>query len=750
MAVDSATDLVNVLRAGRLLPASQLDELGRDLQGRFPEAKALGRALIEKQWLTPYQVNLLLQGAADKLVLGPYVILERLGDNPLGQVYKARHQLMNRLVMLTVVREELLNQPRAVEQFYQEIQANSQLSDPHLIHAYDAGPIGQTHFFATEYVDGIDLERLVAQAGRLPVATACSFIRQVALGLQHACERGLLHHDLRPANVLVARAAAGGSVSITARTPAPSQTQLRAATIKIANLGLSLLQPRLRAAQARGDGTLDFVAPEQAQGQPMDSRANLYSLGCLFYYLLAGNVPFPGGTNIEKLVRHQMDQPKPIDQLRNDVPGPVRAILQKMMAKRPEDRIQSCGEVAQALQPFCEASAAALRRVAGAPATPGAGGGRTESVTVKLSSTFAALRGLFVDPQTHQLRRIGLVIVAAVVLGLLGMFSVILALVATVGSATTPSTNLTGAGKQSVRSNTPATGKSPVPRVALESPIRYLPENVNNVWVFRMPEIVQSNAFRSNENVIKANLSGFYLMLQPMGIDLYTDVDRLTYIVQQSATSVDVFVLAQGKFDGVRYQEAVDRSRPRIRARPIPNKSPPAFYHEWPAAPGETSPSFTALVNANTFLFASDQRLLLSTLQRSGTPRGNLLTDKDVQHQLENIDAKPSMYLMVGGTLSDRMGTTLLDAGLRLVTVGFRPGDELLGEFTMVARDDAAVHSYRTNAVPFFRDFLTRIDSSGTLSAALAGLTPTVNDATDTLTVRTRYSAADVGRMFKN
>lgn len=363
MAVDSATELVNVLRANRLLSSSQFEELGRDLQRRYPEAKALGRALIDKQWLTPYQVNLLLQGAADKLVLGPYVILERLGDNALGQVHKARHQLMNRLVMLTVVREELLNQPKAVEQFYNEIQAVSQLSDPHLIHAYDAGPIGRTHFFATEYVDGVDLERLVAQSGRLPVATACSFIRQTALGLQNAYERGLLHHDLRPSNVLVAKVApgGGGSVSITARTPAPSQTQLREATIKIANLGLSLLQPRLRA-NGKGDGTTDFVAPEQAQSRP-DIRSNLYSLGCIFYYLLAGKSPFSSDSSAKL---RQADTPRPLETYRRDVPAPIRDVIHKLMAAQPDDRYSTPAELLAALANGVDSrllpSAAAPRR----------------------------------------------------------------------------------------------------------------------------------------------------------------------------------------------------------------------------------------------------------------------------------------------------------------------------------------------------------------------------------------------------
>src|SRR5437870_5018466 len=123
MPVDSATDLVNALRLSQLLTPAQLEDLAHNLLPRHSDARSLARALLEREWLTAYQVNMLLQGAGDKLVLKPYVLLERLGDNVLGQVYKARHHLMNRAVTLTIIREELLAQPQTVEQFYQEIQA---------------------------------------------------------------------------------------------------------------------------------------------------------------------------------------------------------------------------------------------------------------------------------------------------------------------------------------------------------------------------------------------------------------------------------------------------------------------------------------------------------------------------------------------------------------------------------------------------------------------------------------------------
>ena len=110
--------------------------------------------------------------------------------------------------------------------------------------------------------------------------------------------------------------------------------------------------------------------------------------------------------------------------------------------------------------------------------------------------------------------------------------------------------------------------------MALEPVIRYLPDAANNVWSFRMPEIVRSPVFRQNDNIIKANLSGFYLMLQPLGIDIYTDVERLLYVIHQTGSSVDVFVLAQGNFDMKKYQDAVDRTKPKPRQKGAPKRAP--------------------------------------------------------------------------------------------------------------------------------------------------------------------------------
>ena len=153
--------------------------------------RELARQLVQRGWLTPYQVNQLLLGRAAELILGSYVLLERLGEGGTGQVFKARHLHMDRFVALKLIRKDLVADPHVVGRFQREIHAVSQLTDPHIVHAYDAGPTPRGFFLAMEYVPGTDLQRLVKQLGPLPVPVACEYMRQAALGLQHI-------HEARP------------------------------------------------------------------------------------------------------------------------------------------------------------------------------------------------------------------------------------------------------------------------------------------------------------------------------------------------------------------------------------------------------------------------------------------------------------------------------------------------------------------------------------------------------------------------
>jgi hypothetical protein len=169
----SVGGLVEALRRSPLLNPAQLGELAA-LQARASEARSLATELLRRNWLTAYQVNQILQGNAPELVLGPYLLLERLGEGGAGQVFKARHAKMDRVVALKVVRKDLLADAEAVARFYREIEIVSRLDHPNVVHAFDAGPAGATHFLAMEYVEGSDLGRMVKRGGSLPGSTATS------------------------------------------------------------------------------------------------------------------------------------------------------------------------------------------------------------------------------------------------------------------------------------------------------------------------------------------------------------------------------------------------------------------------------------------------------------------------------------------------------------------------------------------------------------------------------------------------
>jgi serine/threonine protein kinase len=272
-------------------------------------------------------------------VLGQYLLLELLGEGGMGRVWKARHQLMQRLVALKVIQGHFLADAGTVARFQREIRAAAQLDHPHLVRALDADEVAGTHFFVMEYVAGTDLARLVKEQGPLPVARACDYVRQAALGLQHAHEKGLVHRDVKPGNLFLA---ADG-------------------TVKVLDLGLASLVRAQDVGSAASDatpagallGTPDYLAPEQARdARSADGRADLYGLGCTLYHLLTGRPPFPAGTLAEKLLGHQLHEPKPVAALRPEVAPGVAAVVGRLMAKRPEDRYPTAAAAAAALAPF--------------------------------------------------------------------------------------------------------------------------------------------------------------------------------------------------------------------------------------------------------------------------------------------------------------------------------------------------------------------------------------------------------------
>jgi serine/threonine protein kinase len=361
---DLVSAFVETLRAYELLDAVRLAE-AEYLAVRAPDVGELARELVKRNRLTTWQANMILNGRAYKLSLGAYILLDLLGEGGMGKVFKARHRVLGRLVALKVIQKSKLGDAEAVRRFQREIQAAAQLIHPNVVLAFDADQHGDRQFFAMEYVDGIDLGRLVKEKGPLLVREACEYIRQAALGLQHAHEQGFVHRDIKPSNLLLtlAKADAVRATVTGAATPGsdPSiSSDCFQGLIKISDLGV--VRPVSR--PSSGDpskithdglvvGTPDFLSPEQARNASrVDIRSDLYSLGCTLFYLLTGKPPFPEGTPTEKLLKHAMDPPPNVRTLRREIPAEVAVIVQKLLSKAPEDRFQVPGALALALEPY--------------------------------------------------------------------------------------------------------------------------------------------------------------------------------------------------------------------------------------------------------------------------------------------------------------------------------------------------------------------------------------------------------------
>jgi serine/threonine protein kinase len=342
------------VRESGLLTAAQLAEVAPQLP-RTQHGRVVARALVDHGLLTKFQAERILIGRTAGFQLGQYRILDQLGQGGMGRVFKAQHRTMKRTVALKVLAPTLVQSDRAQELFLHEVRAAAQLNHPNIVAAYDANEGGGRYYLVMEYVDGPNFEQLVQSNGPLPLSQACDFIRQTALGLQCAHERGMVHRDIKPANLLVQRGGNDGK---------------SADVVKISDFGLARLQAP--DAEARADkpaatiltkentvmGTPDYLSPEQARNlHKADIRSDLYSLGCTFYFLLTGQVPFPGGKAVEKLIRHGVEQPTPIHELRPQIPAAVVAIIERLMAKQPNNRYQTPAELVEALAPFAASSA---------------------------------------------------------------------------------------------------------------------------------------------------------------------------------------------------------------------------------------------------------------------------------------------------------------------------------------------------------------------------------------------------------
>jgi formylglycine-generating enzyme required for sulfatase activity/serine/threonine protein kinase/WD40 repeat protein len=335
MPPDLAQFVENLTQSG-LLSAEEVASFQETLSAaeRPTDAQGLARQLVKKGRLTKYQATAVYQGRVKTLVFGEYVVLDKLGAGGMGEVLKARHRRMDRIVALKILPTQKVDSSQAIQRFQHEVKAAARLSHPNIVTAYDASECQGIHYLVMEYVDGQDLASLVKQHGPLSVPLAVECILQAAKGLDYAHKHGVIHRDIKPGNLLLDRDG----------------------TLKILDMGLAHITESTGPDDATGSerltssgqvmGTCDYMAPEQAvDTRTADHRSDLYSLGCTLYRLLVGKPPYTGETMVQVLLAHREKPIPSLREAREDVPEELDAILQKMLAKRPEDRCQSAGEL---------------------------------------------------------------------------------------------------------------------------------------------------------------------------------------------------------------------------------------------------------------------------------------------------------------------------------------------------------------------------------------------------------------------
>ena len=330
LAVEAYGELL--LRSG-LVVRADLDRMLSELSAMdthgTSDSSVLAQQLLSSKIITPWQHNRLLKGHTSGFFLGNYKLLAHLGSGGMSTVYLAEHRVMERRAAIKVLHHQLCENATYLERFYQEARATASLDHPSVVRAYDIDTDGDVHYLVMEYVEGSTLQKLVDKLGPLPCQKAADYVRQAAAALEHAHKRGLIHRDVKPDNLVL--------------TPRGA--------VKVLDLGMARLTQREAASitlknQESMLGTADYLAPEQiVDCHEVDGRADIYGLGCTLYCLLTGHPPFNHGTIAMRLMMHQVEEAENVSELRPEVPQALADICHRMIAKQPEDRPATMGDV---------------------------------------------------------------------------------------------------------------------------------------------------------------------------------------------------------------------------------------------------------------------------------------------------------------------------------------------------------------------------------------------------------------------
>jgi len=326
------------LRRSGLIDRGQLDTIVGEFLRKNPraEAPALAEYLVSQGTLTGFQAERVLNSKSAGLVLGPYVLLDAIGQGSMGQVYKASSKNDANLYAVKVLPRRSMWNVRLARR---QVRSFANFTHPAVVPFMDVGTAGGLHYLVWPLVEGTTLESIVQHNGKLPPNLAALYGLQIAQGLTDAHQNSLFHGLVKPSNIMIG-----------------SDNQARMldfgiGSLLVENEGESLVDT-MSTANTLTSG-LDCASPESIMEPTNRTPAgDQYSLGCVLYYCLTGRVPFPEGSAVEKMMAHQTKDPMPIQELAPDVPDELVEIVRKLMAKTPETRFSGCDELVEALEPF--------------------------------------------------------------------------------------------------------------------------------------------------------------------------------------------------------------------------------------------------------------------------------------------------------------------------------------------------------------------------------------------------------------